>query len=125
MIQRRVFVSDTLRFRVLFHPNAFVEYRNLDGSARKLVDDALRRLQYRADEIGKRLGNRENSPLHGCKEIKFRKAGIRIVFFVSGRQVAILRVVYVLAVGPRAAEKVFQTAALRRHDMELADSDDE
>ena len=108
-------MSDTLRFRVLFHPNAFMEYRHLDGSARKLVDDALRRLQYRADEIGKRLGNRENSPLHGCKEIKFRKTGIRIVFFVSGRETSILRVAYVLAVGPRAAEKVFQSAALRRH----------
>ena len=118
-------MSDTPRFRVLFHPDAFVEYRNLDGSVRKLVDDALRRLQYRADEIGKRLGSRENSPLHGCKEIKFRKIGIRIVFFVSGRQAAILRVVYVLAAGPRAAEKVFQAAALRRHDMEVVDPDDE
>lgn len=118
-------MSDTPRFRVLFHPNAFVEYRNLDGSARKLVDDALWCLQYRVDKIGKRLGNRENSPLHGCKEIKFRKTGIRIVFFVSGRQAAILRVVYVFAVGQRAAEKVFQPAALRRRDMEVVDPDDE
>ncbi|MET3507766.1 type II toxin-antitoxin system RelE family toxin [Halalkalibacter oceani] len=56
--------------------NALKEYRKLDGSVKKLVDIALKKLEARANEIGKPLERK----LKGCKEIKFRKNGIRIIF---------------------------------------------
>ncbi len=53
------------------------------------VDKALTRLESRAGEIGKPLHNRYATKLHGCKEIKLRQAGVRIVLRVTNETVDI------------------------------------
>lgn len=95
------------RFKVEFINNdAKKDYLSLDGSIRHLVDKGIARLALRADEIGKPL----SGALAGCKELKFRNDGIRIIFrIVNGK----IEIVQVIAIGQRDKGKVF-TAAEKR-----------
>lgn len=82
------------------------EYRSLDGSVRPLVDNGLARLRLRADAIGKPLSGR----LQGCKELKFRSAGICIFFRIMNGEVQIVEIV---AIGRRDGGAVFHDAEWR------------
>ncbi len=82
----------------------------------KIVDKSLERLEERADEIGKPLHNTQNSRLAGCKEIKLRDAGVRIIFRVTDTVVEVLRVVYILAIEHRSDDYVFKIASQRYQD---------
>ena len=92
-----------LRF---FNRDALKEYKSLDGSVRKLVDLGLAKLRVRADEIGKPL----RGELSGCRELKYREAGIRVVYRIVGENVEIVEIV---AVGARDKGKVFAVASRR------------
>ncbi len=95
------------RFTVRFYnEDALKEYRKLNGSVKKLVDVGLRKLEARADEIGKPL----EGPLRECKELKYRKDGIRVVFRIAG---GIIEIVDIIAIGHRADSEVFKTAEKR------------
>ena len=106
-----------LRFEIRLHKAAAKEYDRLDYSVILLVDKALAELEVRADEIGKSLGKKRNVNLTGCKEIKLRDAGIRIVFLVAKEQVFVLQVVFVLAIDERDDDYVFRLAGKRYEDM--------
>ena len=101
------------RFDVRLDPDALKEYEAIDNSVIDIVDKALEMLLYRADEIGKPLGNKRDMKLAGCKEIKLRDAGIRIVFRVKNKVVQVLRVVYILALERRSSDFVFKLASKR------------
>lgn len=58
-------MNDLPKFEIRFHPKAYREYKKLDGSLVKIVDKSLEELEYRADEIGKVLGNSQNVKLAG------------------------------------------------------------
>lgn len=82
------------------------EYLALDGSAKRLVDNGLARLRLRADEIGKPL----SGPLAGCRELKFRANGIRIIFRIVHGSV---QIVEIIAIGKRERGAVFDSAKHR------------
>jgi mRNA interferase RelE/StbE len=82
------------RFDIRFDVDAEKEYLQLDNSVLSVVNAAIDELVYRADEVGKSLGNHSNTKLAGCKEIKLRNAGIRIIFRITNESVDILRIVY-------------------------------
>ena len=105
------------RFEIIMDPDAAKEYQKLDNSVISIVDKALSRLEKRADEIGKPLRNQKNSKLAGCKEIKLRDAGIRIVFRVANQVVHVLRVVYILAIEQRSDDFVFKLASKRLSEL--------
>ena len=56
------------------------------------------------------LGNKNSTKLAGCKEIKLRELGIRIVFRITCEKVEVLRIVYVLAIEARSKDYVFKVA---------------
>ncbi len=101
------------RFEIIMDPGAVKEYQKLDKSVVPIVDKALDRLEKRADEIGKPLRNQKDSKLVGCKEVKLRNAGIRIIFRVTNQVVHVLRVVYILAIERRSDDFVFKLASKR------------
>lgn len=101
------------RFEVMFDPEASREYEKLDNSIIKIVNKAIYELETRADEIGKPLGNTNIAKLAGCKEIKLRDIGVRIVFKVTNEFVQVLRIVYILAITQRADGYVFKAAQKR------------
>ena len=101
------------RFTIRFDPDAVKEYESLDGSVVSIVDKAIDELKDRANAVGKSLGNKRNQKLAGCKEIRFRDAGIRIIFRITNEKVDVLCIVYVLAISKRDKDQVFEAAASR------------
>ena len=95
------------RFEVRFGcPAAEKDYNSLDGSTRAMVDKGLLRLEQRADEVGKPL----SGTLSGCKELKFRADGIRVIYRIVNGHV---EVVQIIAIGARDKGRVFEIAARR------------
>jgi mRNA interferase RelE/StbE len=90
------------KFEIRFDPGAYREYQKLDGSIVAIVDKKLAELEFGADVIGKLLISNQTSKLAGCREIKLRDAGIRIVYKITDQTVDILRIVYVLTIEKRA-----------------------
>ncbi|MFB5760811.1 type II toxin-antitoxin system RelE family toxin [Paenibacillus medicaginis] len=101
------------RFDVRLHEAAEKEYNRLDGSVLEEVNNAIDELIYRADEVGKKLSNHAQTKLAGCKEIKLRSAGIRIVFRVTNEIVDVLRIVHVLTIEKRTRDLAFTLAHKR------------
>ena len=104
------------KFDVRLDKDAAKEYDKLDGSVLRMVNKAIDELEFRADEVGKVLGNTRIGRLHGCKEIKLREAGIRIIFRISNQIVDVLSVVYVLSIEKRNRELVFKIASSRLNE---------
>ena len=97
----------TARFVVRFYnQDVAKEYKALDGSVKKLVGIGLAKLRMRADEIGKPL----HGELAGCKELKYREAGLRVVFRIQGEEVEIVEII---AISARDKGKVFVVATRR------------
>lgn len=101
------------KFDVRFAPDAAKEYSKLKNPTLTFVNKALDELEFRADEVGKPLGNKRDMKLAGCKEIKLRDAGIRIIFRITDTSIDILQVVQVLAIEKRSNDMVFKLASRR------------
>lgn len=97
------------KFDVRLDPDALKEYCKLDNSVLSAVNKAIDELEYRADEVGKPLGNKNSTKLVG-KEIKLREVGIRMVFRITSEKVEVLRIVYVLTIEERSKDFVFKVA---------------
>lgn len=83
------------RFDIRLDPAAQEEYKQFKNPTLEIINKAIDKLESRADEVGKELSNYTNTKLAGCKEIKLRDAGVRIVFKITNEIVDILRVVYI------------------------------
>lgn len=95
------------RFEVeFFCPAAERDCLSPDGSARAMVDKVIARLALRADEIGKPL----SGLLAGCRELKFRAGGIRVIYRIRDGRVEVVQIV---AIGARDKSRVFDVAARR------------
>lgn len=101
------------RFTVHFHPHAAAEFAALDGSVQKMVYKRLKELESRADEVGEPLRNTKYAKLAGCRKLKLRDAGIRVVYRITEQRVDILQVVEILAVGKRDKDEVYIGAQRR------------
>lgn len=101
------------RFVVRLDEDAVKEYKQLNGSILSAVNNAIDELVCRADEIGKSLRNNSNTKLAGCKEIKLRAAGIRIVFRLTNEIVDVLYIVHVLTIERLTSYKVRKIADSR------------
>lgn len=112
------------RFDVRLHPNALKEYNDLDNSVISIIDKAIDELEYRADQVGKNLSNLSSTKLAGCKEIKLRDAGVRIIFRVTNEVVEVLRVVYVYTVEKRNDDFVFKIADKRNKEFKNLKKDE-
>lgn len=100
-------------FEVVFIEEALEDYQKLDGSQRKYVDIALAKIEERADELGEDLTKKNDSNLIGCKKIKFKKIGIRIVFRIIGSKAEIAEII---AIGRRDKNEVYKKASKRLID---------
>lgn len=110
------------KFEITFIPKAAKEYKKIDGSVKKLVDIALKKMEERADILGEDLINKKSgAKLHGCRKIKFRDAGIRIVYRIVGDKAEIVEVI---AIGKRDDNEVYSLAHRRLQEMQsfLTDS---
>ena len=83
------------------------EYQKLDGSQRRLVRIAVAKLKTRADEIGTPL----HGELAGCKKIKWRNAGLKMVFRI--REDGMVEIAEIVALARRDCFEVYKTAVGR------------
>lgn len=102
------------RFEVVFIEEAQKGYKKLDGSIKKLVNVALVKMEERADELGEDLTSKNGVNLIGCRKIKFRKAGIRIVYRIVGDKAEIAEIIIV---GKREINEVYQEAFKRLQEV--------
>lgn len=99
------------KFKIEFiNRAAAIEFSKLDGSSRLFVEKAFRKLEFRADEIGKPLSNTPFALLRGCKELKFRRLGIRIIFRIINGQA---QIVQIITIKHHENERVFRIASER------------
>ena len=80
-------------YELVFSRGARKEYEALDGSVRSMLNKGLARLRVRPAEIGKAL----SGALAGCRELKFRADGLRVIYRIRDGQV---QIVDILAIGP-------------------------
>lgn len=101
------------KFDVRMDPDAAKEYQKLDAAYKRIVNKSIDELEFRADEVGKPLRNQSSSKLAGCKEIKLRDIGIRIIFRVTNETVDVLRIVYIVSIEQRSKDFVFKISNKR------------
>lgn len=93
------------KYKLLFMPEALVEWRKLDGS----VQVNLKKL------LAKRLdnphvpGGQLHGPLAGCYKIKLRQQGVRLVYAVEDDHL----LVTVVAVDKREDGVVYESSMMR------------
>ncbi len=97
-------------FTIVFIEEAKTDYQKLDGSVKKFVDIAIAKMQLRADELGEELTKMQQSNLIGCRKIKFKKIGIRIVYRIVGDKAEIAEII---AIGKREENEVYTNAVKR------------
>lgn len=102
------------KFEVVFIEEAQKDYKKLDGSIKKLVNVALAKMEERADELGEDLTSKHGLNLIGCRKIKFRKAGIRLVYRIVGDKAEIAEIIIV---GKREDNEVYQAAYKRLQEL--------
>ena len=105
------------KFDIRLDPDASKEYNKLDNSVIEIVNKIIDELEYRADKIGKNLSNLSSTKLAGCKEIKLRDAGIRIIFRITNEIVEVLKVVYIYTIEKRSDDSVFKIADKRNKNL--------
>lgn len=93
-------------YSIEFLEEAKEDYKGLDGSQRKLVDKSLKRIKERGMEAGEAL----HGDLAGCRKLKHKKAGLRVIFRQSAKG---LEVVQIIAIGKRSDSEVYNTANTR------------
>lgn len=96
-------------FKVTFIEGAKKDYRKLDGSVKKLINLAIAKMQERADELGEEL-TKKSANLVGCRKLKFRKQGIRIVYRIVGDKAEIVEII---TIGKREDNEVYKIASGR------------
>jgi len=95
-------------YTIEYLPEVVEDMEALDGSQRKVVQMALKKLASNP-ECGKHLGNKHGLNLTGLRRVKIKALGIRIVYRLIPQTDAVL----VLAVGKREADEVYRKALNR------------
>ncbi|MDO5714397.1 MAG: type II toxin-antitoxin system RelE/ParE family toxin [Tissierellia bacterium] len=103
-----------MTFHLSFLKEALSDYEHLDGSQKKIVNKALKRillnpLPSNEGGYGKPLGNLKDSKLSGLLKIKLKSFGLRIVYKLERKN----DIVLVIIIGTRADSKVYKEASKR------------
>ena len=109
-----------MSWKLSYLPEAEKDLKALDGSQRILVLKAIKKVQQNplpAEEngSGKSLGNYGSTGLARLLKIKFRAAGLRVVYKLQRTESEML----VIVIGVRADEEVYDVASKRaaRHNL--------
>ena len=103
-----------MSWNVKYLPEAEKDLQKLDGSQRILIAKALVKVSQNPlpdyeGGYGKPLGNKDGNNLSGFLKIKLKKAGLRIVYQLVRTESEM----YVIVIGARSDEEVYDTARRR------------
>lgn len=103
-----------MNWNVKYLPEAEEDLRKLDGSPRKIVRKAIKKVSENPLPVseggyGKPLGNKGGNNLTGLLKIKLRSAGIRIVYQIVRED----KDMYIIVIGVREDDEVYDIAKQR------------
>lgn len=93
-------------YKISFFNEAKLEYDNLDGSQLTFVDKGLDRIAAKGMSAGAPLYGK----LEGCRKLKNKKMGLRIVFTQTNKTINVISIV---AIGKRRRFEVYNNAVKR------------
>ncbi|PNZ70646.1 addiction module toxin RelE [Staphylococcus croceilyticus] len=93
-------------YRLKYHKKAAKEYIKLDGHQRKIVDIGLNKIRV----YGMNCGQPLHGPLSGCRKLKKRNDGLRIVFRETVNDIEIIEII---AIGKRNKSEVYNNSLNR------------
>ena len=96
------------KYRLQFHPAAWKEWQDLDGSIKK----PLKKLLEKRLDNPHMPGGELTDDLRGCYKIKLKKQGVRLVYRVQNDAL----IVMVMAVDRREDSVVYRSAITRLAD---------
>lgn len=85
------------------------DYRKLDRSQQYHIDRSFERLEH----FGMQAGQPLRGKLAGCRKLKHKKLGLRVIFRQTEQGIEIIEVI---AIGKREDKKVYRTAEKRIKD---------
>jgi mRNA interferase RelE/StbE len=100
-------VDGTEVFELEWTEYSKADYDSLEGSQLVFVDKALDRIRL----LGMQAGTPLTGVLAGCRRLKHRKLGLRVVFRQSEKGIQIVQIV---AIGKREDSAVYKQANVRR-----------
>jgi len=93
-------------YQLRLNKYAEAEFKELDGTQKIFVQKGFQRIQV----IGMQAGEALHGKLAGCRKLKNKKAGLRIVFREFQGHMEIIEIV---AIGKRDKSEVYRNAELR------------
>ena len=97
---------------IQFIPEAVKDYKELDGSTKKLVNDKIDKLRSNPF-LGEALGNRNNIDLTGFYKIYLAKKSYRIVYRVIKNEIEIIEI---WGIGKRDKMEIYRKIGKRISD---------
>ena len=97
-----------MKYRIVFHPDAAEDLKELDHRVKMLVFKQINKLTARP-ALGQDLGQKHGIDLSGYKKVYADKKRIRIIYKVIEEMVLIR----IIAVGKREGMKVYKKAGQR------------
>jgi len=95
--------------KITFIKEAAEDYRQLDGSLKKLCDKKLEALEQKP-YLGEELGNKYNIDLTGFYKIYFNSKKYRIVYRISNKN---LEIIEIWGIGKRDKQEIYRIIGQR------------
>ena len=102
-----------MHYRIEFIPEAAQDYKNLDGSVKKLVDKKINELE-KNPFIGELLGNKNDIDLSGFYKIYVKNKIYRIVYRLLPLDK--IEIVEIWGIGKRDKLEIYKTIGKRLRD---------
>lgn len=93
-------------YQVEFTDKAKKDWQALDNSQRKDIQKSITRIE----QLGMQAGQPLSGSLAGCRKLKHKKLGLRVIFRQTDRGIEIIEVI---AIGKREDSKIYHTAEQR------------
>lgn len=103
-------------YKIVFIPEAVIDYKELDGSVKKNVNNKIEELKENAF-LGQALGNRFNIDLSGFYKIYVQGKQFRIVYrLITPKEIEIIEI---WGIGKREKEEIYKKIGKRLRNKEI------
>lgn len=93
-------------YKVEFIEEAIQDFKKLDRSQQILIRKSILKIE----KYGMQVGESLRGELAGCRKLKHKKAGLRVVFRETKKG---LEIIQILAIGKRSDKEVYKSATKR------------
>ncbi|SJN25040.1 hypothetical protein FM115_03205 [Marinilactibacillus psychrotolerans 42ea] len=93
-------------YKVEFIEEAIQDFKKLDRSQQILIRKSILKIE----KYGMQVGEDLRGELSGCRKLKHKKAGLRVVFRETKNGLGIIQI---LAIGKRSDKEVYKSATKR------------